>query len=67
MKRGREALRDDCMRVQRMIEQNRRISLTRMASNLGMSVDTARRWVNCFSGCYPLRIESGIVIHEKES
>jgi hypothetical protein len=66
MKKGRESLRDDCMRVQRIIEQNRRISLARMASELDMSVRNARRWVDCFSGCYPLRIESGVVIHEKE-
>jgi hypothetical protein len=66
MARGRERMRDDCVRAYRLLQTNRRISLTSLADKLEMSERNARRWVESFSGCLPLRIEDGNVINTKQ-
>jgi hypothetical protein len=67
MARGRERMRDDCVRAYRLLQTSRRLSLTTLANKLDMSERNARRWVNSYSGCLPLRIEDGIVINTKQT
>jgi hypothetical protein len=61
--RGR--MRDHAVIVQKLLKENRRISIARIAEELGSSELTARRWVNSFGSVMPIRLESGIVIVEE--
>ncbi len=60
--RGR--MRDHAVILQRLLCENKRISLARIALELGASQLTARRWVDSFSCVMPIRLEKGIVIVE---
>jgi hypothetical protein len=55
-------MRDHAVIMQRLLRENHRISIARIAEELGSSELTARRWVNSFGDVMPLRLEQGIVI-----
>lgn len=61
----RERMRDHAVIVYGLLKDNRRISLDRIAQELGTSKLTARRWVNSFSCVLPIRMEEGVVIVEQ--
>jgi predicted DNA-binding transcriptional regulator YafY len=61
----RERMRDHAVLIQKLLQENRRISLARIAEEIGASEITVRRWIDCFSCVMPLRLERGIVIVEK--
>jgi DeoR/GlpR family transcriptional regulator of sugar metabolism len=58
--RGR--MRDHAVMVLMLLQEHRRISISRIAEELGASELTARRWVDSFSDVIPLRLERGVVI-----
>jgi len=60
--RGR--MRDHAVILQRLLKEHKRISLARIAEELGASELTARRWIDSFSCVMPIRLEKGIVIVE---
>lgn len=62
--RGR--MRDHAVIVLRLLTEHERIPLRRIASEIGASELTARRWVDSFSCVFPLRLEKGTVIVEEE-
>jgi len=59
--KSRKQLVDRCLQVQRILGERRQIKLTELAGELGVSYDTAYRWVDAFSSYIDLRIENGIV------
>lgn len=61
--RGR--MRDHAVIVLRLLTQHERITIGRIASEIGASELTARRWVDSFSCVLPLRLERGTVILEE--
>jgi hypothetical protein len=58
--RGR--MRDHAVILLRLLDEHKRISLVRIAEELGSSEQTARRWVDSYSCVLPIRMEKGIVI-----
>lgn len=62
----RQRMRDHAVIVHRLLKTHRRISLERVAEELGASTLTARRWIDSFSSIMPIRLERGIVIVEWE-
>jgi len=63
--RGR--MRDHAVIILRLLTQNERISLRRIAAEIDASELTARRWVDSFSCVMPIRLEKGSVIVEGAS
>ncbi len=63
--RGR--MRDHAVILYKLLTENRRLSIVRIAEELGTSKITARRWVDCFSCVLPLRIERGVVINDRQT
>lgn len=63
--RGR--MRDHAVIVLRLLTQHERISLRRIAEEIGASELTARRWVDSYSCVLPIRLERGLVITEMAS
>lgn len=61
--RGR--MRDHAVMVYWLLTRNRRISLSRIAEELGTSELTARRWIDSFSCVMPLRLKRGMVFVER--
>ncbi len=62
--RGR--MRDHAVILQKLLREHRRISIARIAEELGTSELTARRWVDSFSCVMPIRLDRGIVIVEQK-
>lgn len=60
--RGR--MRDHAVLLSKLLREHRRISIGRIAEELGTSELTARRWIDAFSCIMPIRLERGIVIIE---
>ena len=58
--RGR--MRDTCVVLYAMLLKRREISLTEIEKELGLSNDTARRWVDSFGLIMPIRLERGMVV-----
>ena len=58
-------MRDHAVIVLRLLTEHERITLRRIASEIGASELTARRWVDSFSCVLPLRLEKGTVIVEE--
>ena len=50
------------IKLNRLLAENQRISIRRIADEMDLSERHARRWVEAFNGCFDLRIERGIVI-----
>lgn len=48
--------------ISNLINNNRRVSIKRIAAETGLSERSARRWARTFADCCDLRIESGVVI-----
>ncbi len=61
--RGR--MRDHAVLVQKLLREHKRISVARIAEELGASEPTARRWIDSFSCVMPIRLERGVVIVEE--
>ena len=62
--RGR--MRDHAVILYKLLMEHRRLSIGRIAEELGTSEITARRWIDCFSCVMPLRLERGVVIVEQK-
>ncbi len=60
--RGR--MRDHAVILYKLLKENKRISIARVAEELGTSEITARRWIDSFSCVLPIRLERGVVIIE---
>jgi predicted DNA-binding transcriptional regulator YafY len=58
----RDKMRDECVAMQATLMRRRSISMHDLADEIGVSVKTARRWVNSFSLVMPLRVQRGTVI-----
>jgi len=52
----------------KIMKEHKKISIRRIAEELGTSELTARRWVDSFSCVFPIRMEKGMVtmLREKE-
>ncbi len=57
----RSRMRDHAVILYKLLREHRRISLERIAAELGTSELTARRWVDSFSCIMPIRLDRGIV------
>lgn len=62
MAKNRKELIGRCIKMNKLLTENQRISIRRIASELNISERSARNWVNGFSSCYDLMIKRGIVI-----
>ena len=58
----RNKMRDECVAMHAILLKRRRIHLRDLAEELGISTDTARRWVGSFSLIMPVQIERGVVV-----
>ncbi len=58
----RQRMRDHAVIVHKLLRTHRRISIGRVAEELGTSKLTARRWIDSFSCIMPIRLEKGVVI-----
>lgn len=66
MKAGhRGRMRDHAVVLHKLLTEHRRISIARIAEELGVSQLTARRWIDSFSCTMPLRLVKGVVFIEK--
>ena len=61
--RGR--MRDHAIILYKLLKEHKRLSLGRIAEELGTSELTARRWIDSFSCVMPIRLEQGVVIIEE--
>lgn len=61
----RSRMRDHAMIVYKLLREHKRISLARIAAELGTSESTARRWIDSFSCVMPIRMDHGVVIIEE--
>jgi predicted DNA-binding transcriptional regulator YafY len=62
--RGR--LRDQVVKMNQLLHDNREVTLAKVADELGVSERTARRLVDSFGDCLPLRMERGTVFMEED-
>lgn len=64
----RERMRDHSVKMFKLLKEHKKISIRRIAEELGTSELTARRWVDSFSCVFPIRMEKGMVtmLREKE-
>jgi hypothetical protein len=62
-KRGyRNKMRDECVAMHATILKRHNVALTDLADEVGVSIDTARRWVHSFGLIMPVEIRRGRVI-----
>lgn len=55
-------MRDHCAALWAMLHTRQNLTIADIMSELNMSEDTARRWIDSFSDILPIRVERGRVI-----
>ena len=50
------------VRIILLLQRNRRISVRRLADELGLTIRSAQRWVVRIASEMPVRLENGVVI-----
>ncbi len=50
------------VRIVLLLQQNRRITVRKLAKELGLTMRSARRWVARIATELPVRLENGVVI-----
>ena len=57
--RGR--MRDHAVQLYAMLLKRKTVRISEIQEELGISEDTARRWIDSYSLVMPLRVENGMV------
>jgi predicted DNA-binding transcriptional regulator YafY len=53
----RDKMRDECISIHEILLKRREVSLADLADEAGVSIHTARRWVNSFMGRRDMAVE----------